>query len=176
MDESFSFRTATGISSAQYGPYEITIDVVFGSNLYDDTELTNPANYTFSNGMYARYVEKLTDNSIRLWIELFYGEELFTLTINSNIKDSYGYSIPSYWNTTTIEPFESTANIGNYNGKIRTWRESSLVSADTQRIYLAGSKGIDIFFLPFANEPMKAINKSLQSSLNHLLPLLRLAA
>jgi hypothetical protein len=35
--------------------------------------------------------------------------------------------------------------MGNFNGKIRTWRESGLVSADSQRIYLAGSKGIDIF-------------------------------
>ena len=144
LDTTFSFKTHTRISSVDMGPYEITIDVNFGSQM--GTGVYNAANYTFTNGMYARYAEFDGYDTVRLWVELFYGNEEFVLTVSENVKDAEGYPILAPYNSITVAPFQSTANIGSFNGKVRTWRESSLVYADSHRIYLAGSKGVDIFF------------------------------
>jgi len=95
--------------------------------------------------MYTRYVDRIDADTVRLWVELFYGNESFTLTVTDNIRDAYGDTLPAPYNSITIEPFQSTATMGNFNGKVRTWHESNLVSADSQRIYLAGNKGIDVF-------------------------------
>lgn len=145
LDDFFNFLTGTHISNINVELYEISLDVTFGSDLQSDAELTNPANYVFNNGMYARWVDKLNDRKVRLWVELFYNKEEFTLTVSDNIHDAYGNILPSPYNSYTISPFSSTATMSNYNGKVRTWHESYHVSADDHRIYLAGTKGIDVF-------------------------------
>ena len=145
LNDSFTFRTGTEVLSIETTLYEITLDVTFGEALMAGGELSNPANYTFSNGMYARYVDVISTTEVRLWVELFYEYEEFTLTVESGIKDQYGNILPEPFNSIELAPFQSIAIMGNFNGKVRTWRESFLVSADDNRIYLAGSKGIDVF-------------------------------
>lgn len=143
VDENWRFYTKTSIEQVEQGPYEITFDITFTGPMYDDIELTNSSNYKFTNGAYARKVEKLDSSSVRVWSELVFGQSLFDLTISSNVKDSYG--IPLAGNTIPVVPFYSLANISNYNGKIRTNHSSKFVTSDSQRIYLAGAKGIDVF-------------------------------
>lgn len=143
VDDSWSFLTKTSIEQVEQGPYEITFDITFTGPMYDDIELTNSSNYKFTNGAYARKVEKLDSDSVRVWSELVFGQSSFDLTISSNVKDSYG--IPLAGNTIPVVPFYSSANISNYNGKIRTNHSSRFVTSDSQRIYLAGDKGIDVF-------------------------------
>jgi len=149
MDEDFSFITTTHIESVTLGPYEITLDITFGAEMDGlNSALTIPANYVFDNGAYARYVEAIDDETVptvvRLWVEQLYGTENFTLTISDDVKDSNNESLLSPYNSTTVSPLQSSASYGNYNGKVRTWRESNLIEADDERVYLAGSKGIDI--------------------------------
>jgi hypothetical protein len=144
LDDSYSFRTGTGISSVEYGTYEITLDVTFSNPVLNDGYLVSSANYNFDHGMYARYVERLTDTKVRLWVEKYQDETEFTLSVY-NVIDSYGDNLPTSYNYKTFSPFYSIANLGSYNGKIRTWRESNCISSDSKRIYLAGSKGIDVF-------------------------------
>jgi hypothetical protein len=103
----------------------------------------NPAYYLFDNGMYVRLVENLGNNSYRLWTELYEGDATFGLTFSPSLVDSNGGSI--YSDPITTTPFPSTADLSNYDGKVRTWRQSNLISADSQRIYLAGTRGIDVF-------------------------------
>lgn len=131
----------TNLISAEVGPYEITIDLVFDGYLYVNDELTNSANYTLSGGAYIRNVEVLDVDRLRLWSENFYGQTSFQLNI-SNIMDGYGDPIDV---TTSVTPFYSTANIGSYNGFIRTNHSSRIITSDSQRIYLSGAKGIDVF-------------------------------
>jgi hypothetical protein len=147
IDNTFSFTTENIIESVGMGPYEITIDVTFSGNMSPLEEIQSSANYIFNNGAYARKVdllESLGDSAkkIRLWVELLYGYDSFTLRLNPKLLDQQGYPIVRDF---VIEPFHSTANISNYNGRVRTWRESEFVQADSQRIYLAGLKGIDVF-------------------------------
>lgn len=143
VDESWRFLTKTSIKQVEQGPYEITFDVTFTGPMYDNEELTNSANYKFTSGAYARRIDKLANDKIRIWSEYIFGQTSFDLTISSNVKDSYGISIVG--NTIPVIPFYSSANLGNYNGLIRTYHNSRFVSADSQRIYLAGSKGVDVF-------------------------------
>jgi len=75
--------------------------------------------------------------------------------ISSNITDEYGNSFPSSYNSKEISPFQSEANISNYNGRIRTWRESKIVLADSKRIYLGGTKGIDVLHKGTGYPPTK---------------------
>lgn len=143
IDESYKFYTKTSVKQIDFGPYEITYDLTFTGPVYNDAELTNSANYTINNGAYAKKIDKLADDQVRIWSELLYGHTSFNVVVSSNVKDSY--SIPIDENETIIGPFYSTANIGSYNGLIRTSHDSRLISSDSQRIYLAGSKGLDIF-------------------------------
>jgi len=78
MDNYYSFRTGTG-ASATISRYEISMDI----NLLGQWLLfgnIRPTNYSFDNGMYARLVEILSPESVRLWVEYFYGESSFNLT------------------------------------------------------------------------------------------------
>ena len=143
LDETFSFRTGTNLISFDINLYEITLDVTFGGPM-NSIGLTNPANYTFSNGMYARYIESIDSSTIRMWVELFYGEETFTITTSSDILDSYGDPIPSSYNGVALGPFPSEASFSNFNGKIRTSKNNSLISADANFIYMATDRGIDV--------------------------------
>ena len=143
LDETFSFRTGTDIISLDVNLYEVTLDVTFGGPM-NSIGLTNPANYTFSNGMYARFAEIIDSSTVRLWVELFYGEETFTLTTSSNILDSYGDRIPPSYNGVTLGPFQSEASFSNFNGKIRTSKSVNLISSDANFIYMASEKGIDV--------------------------------
>lgn len=142
LDDSWSFRTGNKIVSITPSLYEIVLDVEFEQNISGG--VAESANYLFTNGMYARYVEPLSNKVVRLWVELFHTHREFTLS-TSNILDSYGNVIPSSYNSITFSPFFSSADLANMNGKVRTWRESKVVSADTERVYLAGTKGMDVF-------------------------------
>jgi hypothetical protein len=139
---SFNFRTGVAASHT-IGPFEINIDLFFTGEMQQDDELIKPTNYQFDKGMYARLVDVIDGYNIRLWVELLGAETSFTLTIDSDVTDSFGNSLIS--GPLTVVPFFSTADLGNYNRKVRTWRESNLISADSERIYLAGTRGIDVF-------------------------------
>jgi hypothetical protein len=135
-----TFGTTT-ISSISQGPFEITLDIVFSSNMLADTELTNSANYTLTNGAYARKVSILSSNSVRVWCEKLFGYPSFYLTA-SNLRDSgLLYLVPTPF---SFSIFTSSANLGNYNGLIRTLHDSNYIASDSERIYIAGAKGIDI--------------------------------
>jgi hypothetical protein len=138
--------SGTKILSAEVSEFEIAIDVIFDNYMTLDAALINPANYTFDNGAYSRLVDVLDINTVRIWVELFYNNLSFTLTV-SNVIDGYGSSILPPDNSIIVSPFYSATNINitNYNGKVRTWHDSSFIAADSQRVYLAGTKGIDVF-------------------------------
>lgn len=133
----------TQIASITASPFEITLDVVFSGAMLNNGELDNPANYTFTEGMYARLAEIIDGYGVRLWVELFANQPSFTMTVADAVKDVGG--LPLSPNTFTFSPFESDATMSNYNARVRTWRESNFVQEDSQRIYLAGTKGIDVF-------------------------------
>jgi hypothetical protein len=139
---SFNFRTGA-VASYAMGPYEINLDLTFSGDMQQDDALVNPANYQFDLGMYARLVDIIDGYNIRLWVELFGEETSFTLTIDPDVVDLFGDSLIS--GPLTITPFASAADLTNFNKKVRTWRQSNLISADSERIYLAGTKGIDVF-------------------------------
>lgn len=143
----FDFTTENIIELIEIGPYEITIDVTFSGLMSPVEELWSCANYIFNGNAYARKIEVLESSGssvkkIRLWAELLYGRDSFSLHLGPLITDLHGYPIVRDF---TFNIFHSTANISNYDGKVRTWRESELIQADSQRIYLAGIKGIDVF-------------------------------
>ena len=135
-----AFGTTT-ISSISQGPYEITIDVVFSDNMYPDIELTNSANYVFNNSAYARKVSIISSNTVRLWCENLFGHPAFNLTVY-NLKDSSVLElVPTPF---SFSIFSSSANLGSYNGLMRTYHDSNYIASDSERIYIAGAKGIDI--------------------------------
>lgn len=143
LDESYRFRTGIGIVSIEPILYEITLDVTFTDIIANTSANLSSANYMFNHGMYARYVQRISDTVVRLWVELFQDYEEFSFS-TINVTDSYGNSIPSSYNTKTFGPFQSGAMITNFDGKVRSWHESKYISADTKRVYLAGTKGIDV--------------------------------
>lgn len=144
LDQSWPFSIHNMVESLDQGPYEITFDVTFSVPMNEDSDLTGPANYVFNDGAYTRKIDILSPTMVRLWTELVYGENTYTVTV-SNVTDSYGATIPSGYNTASVSPFISDASLANTNGMVRTWRESQLVHADLYRAYLAGNKGIDVF-------------------------------
>lgn len=133
----------TTIQSITAGPFEITLDLIFSGDMNQDVELSKTSNYIFSNGMYARKIDLLNSNEIRLWVELFNNHDTFSVTISNMVTDIDGYSLSP--DTISFSPFKSLASFTNYNGLVRTWHDSSFISADSQRIYLGGEKGIDVF-------------------------------
>ena len=144
LDETYYFRI--GISaSVTASPYEITLDVVFSGDMSIGPALRKTSNYQFDNGMYARLVDVISARQVRLWVELFHSTSPFTLTFSDEIIDAYGGGLVASSNPVTIVPFYSTADLTNFNGRVRTWRQSNIVRADSQRIYLAGIRGIDVF-------------------------------
>ena len=142
----------TSLISVQPGPYEITLDLNFDGPLSSDISTLSSANYKLTNGAYTRKVEQIVSNQVRIWIEKFYGYPTFELNI-LNVKDIHDDPILGV--PVSISPFYSTANIGNYNGLVRTKHDSRFVVSDSQRIYLAGSKGIDIL-----KKERKLVNKT----------------
>jgi len=143
LDETYTFRTAPGINDIQVDPFEITLLVTFSEPMTGD--LDNPANYMFSDGMYARLAEVVDPSQrdqVRLWVELFEGDGPFDVAV-SGITDSYGGALPSgtLFNLTRTP---SEANISHVNGRVRTWHDSLAVAQDDARVYLAGTKGVDI--------------------------------
>jgi len=155
LDETWSFHTEAAVIGAVSGLYEITLDVEFSGDMTVESALVDPANYQFDGGMYARLVEVLEPSAVRLWVELFQGEGPFTLTVSSDIKDDYGAPITgANAEFAGITPFQSEATMAASNGLVRTWagrgpafprQGSRLAWLDTQRVYLAGSRGIDAF-------------------------------
>ncbi len=154
LDETYNFRV--GVSATVIvSPYEITLDINFSGAMAVGAELQDPTNYDFDNGMYARLVEVISSTQVRLWVELFHSVSPFTLTFSASIADAYGGVLVPTSNPLTIVPFQATADLTNYNGKVRSGRESRLIRADSQRIYLAGSKGIDIFRKDAESNPVR---------------------
>lgn len=126
-------------------PFEMTVDIDFGRPMTIDSLLTNPTSYQFDKGMYCRLVEILDSENIRLWVELFQEQSSFDLTIDGSLTDADGYTLPPASRTATLSPFYSGATMSNYNGRVRSWHESKLVTSDSQRIYLSSTRGIDVF-------------------------------
>jgi len=154
LDETYNFRigvSATVVAS----PYEITLDINFSGAMSIDPNLQNPTNYQFDNGMYARLVEVISFTQVRLWVELFHSVSPFVLTFSASIADAYGGILVSSSNPLSIAPFQATADLTNYNGRVRSWRESRIIRADSERIYLAGSRGIDVFRKESESNPIR---------------------
>ena len=147
MDESFSFTGTdfyTDLVDVSIGPYEITIDLTFDTDMLDDINLRNPANYHFDGyWTYARKVEVLSSTQIRLWVELLYNYDDFVVRVDPAVKNSIGESLVN--DSYGFSIFKSDATFTNYNGLVRTWHDSGIISSDTQRVYLAGTKGIDVY-------------------------------
>jgi len=141
----YEFEIYTGIASITVDPYEVTVDIKFGRPMTIDSALTSPTSYQFDKGMYCRLVDIVDSDNVRLWVELFQEQSSFTLTLSDSIRDADGYGIPASFRTATLSPFYSTATMSNYNGRVRSWHESRLVTSDSQRIYLSGTRGIDVF-------------------------------
>ena len=136
---------------------EISLYLTFSTPMNVDDNLRNPANYRFdgykydsttdgySSGAYARKVEMISSNMVRLWVELLYWQDSFTLTVDRSIKNADGYNL----DYDSYNYFPSTPEViptfTNYNGMVRTWHESTFVDNDSQRVYLSGTKGIDVF-------------------------------
>jgi len=142
LDESYFFRTAARIDSAEVGPFEINVNLVFSEDMMGD--LGNPANYSFGGVAYARLVEVISQRKVKLWVEQFQGSDPFSITTNNKILDSYGAPLPTS-SGIELTPFQSNANMSNTNGRLRTWRESVAVAQDDERVILAGIRGIDVF-------------------------------
>jgi hypothetical protein len=123
--------------------FEVTLDVQFSNSMLQNADLIKTTNYSFTEGVYVRKVDILTNSSVRLWVENF-GENTTVLTIN-NIKDVDDDLILDINNHISVTPFQSTATFSNTNGLIRTSRNSIFVQADSQRVYFGGVKGIDVF-------------------------------
>lgn len=141
---------ATRLESIEVGPYEITLDVFFSAEMLASS-LINAANYRFSGNAYARYVETLPLNSlavtgVRLWVEGFSGSDSFTFSVLSPpILDAYGNPLEDI--SLSILPFQSSAFFSNTTALVRSWHDSKIVSSDTQRLYLSGTKGTDTFYI-----------------------------
>lgn len=144
LDQTTYFTTGTSISSLSVGTYEINVIVTYNGNMTLNSNLFNPANYVFNNGMYARNVAIIDSQNVLLEVELFHTNTDFSLSVK-NVIDEYGNEIPQSYNLATINPLQSDANISNFNGKIRTWRSGNVIQADSERIYIAGDRGIDVF-------------------------------
>lgn len=140
------FDIGAAVSAVSVGTYETNLIVTFSHDMdTDNPQLFNPANYTFINGMYARYAEVIDAKNVLLEVERFHTFEDFTLTVGSNVTDdAYGDPLPSQYNNIDFSPFQSSANISNFNAKIRTWRHGNVIQADSERIYIAGTRGIDV--------------------------------
>lgn len=146
LDQTTYFTTGSSISSVSAGIYEINLTVTYTHDMLVNSALFSPANYQFNNGMYARNATLIDNKNVLLEVENFHTFEEFTLTVNSNIKDdAYGDSLPIPYSSIDFGPFQSDANISNFNGKIRTWRSGNVIQADSERIYIAGDRGIDVF-------------------------------
>jgi len=147
FDQSFNFRIVrfAKIIGLETNPYEISLDLTFDRPMLQDDNLRSSANYHFDNGMYARKVDFIDGYNVRLWVELFYGNDNFVLTVDQKIKSIDGYSLSTDADSYGIVPFKADATFTNYNGMVRTWHESTIVATDSQRVYLAGTKGIDVF-------------------------------
>jgi hypothetical protein len=154
LDTTYIFLTVpnppVSLLSLTQGPYEITLDVEFSGPMLLSS-LTDASSFVFSNGAFVRYVEplplrSLVPTGVRLWVEKFIGDSLFTLTIASPpVLDTFGNTLDPIGRSATISPFQSSAVFSNTNGLIRSWHESHLITYDTQRIYLSSIRGLDVF-------------------------------
>lgn len=147
FDEYFSFKTGAypHIVNIEPNPFEITLDVIFNVPMTNDASLRDPVSYQFNHGMYARDVDIIDPDRIRLWVELFDNHDVFRLTVDTSITSVDGYTFWPGTNVYNIMPFKASAHMTNYNATVRTWRDSNFIQADQNRIYLAGKAGIDIF-------------------------------
>ena len=147
LDNSYTFKTGATATVA-ISTFEMLMQIDFVGTVSIDNNSLSTKNYQLNNGIYTRLVEQVSSNSIRLWFEQFEEAETIILTFSSDITDAYGGEIlnnPISLFADGNGVFQSAANISNTNGFIKTWRESNLIMADSERIYLAGTKGIDVF-------------------------------
>jgi len=103
-----------------------------------------------TGGAYVRLVEALPygsamPTSVRLWVEGFQGNIPFTITVSSQVKDISGNALAPDGRTAQIFPFQSSAYFSNTSGLVRSSHESEIVLRDSMRIYLANSRGMDVF-------------------------------
>jgi hypothetical protein len=145
-DQSWQFRTAKLLEVA-VGPYEITLDVDFGQPMLAAT-MFDAARFSLSGGAYARAVDPLLTGGVltgaRLWVEGFRGAHPFTLDVSPAVLDSSGDPLPPSSRTATILPFPSSAYYSNTTGLVRSWHESRAILRDSKRVYLSGTRGLDI--------------------------------
>lgn len=144
-DDTWYFDTGNRIITIEPSLYEFIFDVSFEQPFLINSAVIEPANYIFTKGMYARKAQVLSTSTVRLWVELFNSNQSFSLSVSPDILDVDGKSIPNSYNKIDFSPFVSLADISNFNGRIKTWRDMYVVEADRNCIYLGGSKGIDVF-------------------------------
>ena len=144
-----------GLQSLVNDIYEITLRLTYTEPMTVNAEYSNAANYKFNNGMYARLIEVVDDQNVILLVENFHTNKEFSLSVSSSILDAYGNPIPDNFNSITIQPFQSAATISNFNGLTRSWRQNNVVLADSQRIYVSGIRGIDVYRKRSASNPTR---------------------
>ncbi len=149
LDGYWQFRIAAGLTSLSQGPYEITLDASFSGPMLLSS-LLDASLYQISGGAYVRQVETLPLGSsiptgVRLWLEGFQGDGFFTLMVSHLVKDLSGDALAPSGRTAQIYPFQSTAYFSNTSGYVRSRHVSTLAKKDNFRVYLIGTKGMDVF-------------------------------
>jgi len=137
----WTFTIFSFIDSIVTGPFEITLTITFSEEMGPEISLENPTNYQFGGTMYARLVDIVSSRRVRLWVEKYEGSYPFTLNVSSDIVNSQGAPVSP---AVVPAPFQSSANISSTNGQIRTWHDSQFIALDEKRVYVAGTRGIDV--------------------------------
>lgn len=130
-------------ANAYIDGYEILVSIDFSNDLLNNGEELKTKNYIFNNGAYVRKAELINSKKINLFVEKLFNSEMFTLTISTSIKDIYNNSLIN--NILDVSVVFSAANLSNYNGFVRTSRSEQSIFLDSQRLYMSGDRGIEIF-------------------------------
>ena len=142
LDETYGFWIAPALISAMVDPYETTLKLVF-SGAMEPLSLLDGSLFQLSNGAYTRKVDILDAYQVRLWVERFQGTGPFTLVVSNTVRDIHdGYLVGAGG---SFEIFQSNALFSNTDGLVRSWHDSRRATRDGQRLYLAGTRGLDVF-------------------------------
>lgn len=123
--------------------YEILVSVEFSNDLLNNGEELKTKNYIFNNGAFVRKVELINSKKVNLFVEKLFDFESFILTVSASIKDIYNNSLNN--NVLNVSVAFSVADLSNYNGFVRTSRSERAIFIDSQRLYMSGDRGIEIF-------------------------------
>ncbi len=143
LDETYGFWIAPSALQPSLGPYEITVELPF-SGAMDPASVFDASLFHLSGGAYVKFVEILTPDRVRLWVERLWSVETISLTVSRLVADTRG-AHPIFDTVFDISKFNSTAFFSNATGLLRTWHVDHLVQSDLRRAYFAGEKGVDIF-------------------------------